>query len=255
MRSVARELAHRLPDEYGNHYPPKDKAVLRCAPKANSNQELTKDILESVIFPHIGINDGHRAGVLLDDFKAHSADTVKELTTGKKSGSNDTPENERYDLCEVRIIPGGITMKVQPIDAFVAKLVKGYYKDSYDEYTLNARTNPSTGHPVPPTRQLCATWVVDAFDKIPTDLIKKAWEVCGYKTREDILNDNNTSLTAYSDEEAVSILVESVGGGDHGALIASYLNQEDTEVLVGDDGTEIDHDMEEHGTWAPSSSI
>ena len=253
--SVSRELAHCLPDKFGNHYPPADKAVLRCAPKANSNQELTKDILESVIFPHIGINDGHRAGVLLDDFKAHSANPVKELTTSKKSGSDDTPENERYNLCEVRIIPGGITMKAQPIDAFIAKVVKGYYKDSYDQYSLTAPTNPSTGHPIPPSRQLCATWVVEAFDKLPTELIKKAWQVCGYKSREEILSDNDTSLTEYSDEEAVTILAASVGGGDHGAQIAFYLNQEEIEVLVGKEGEEIDHDMDEHGTWAPPASI
>ena len=70
------------------------------------------------------------------------------------------------------------------------------------------------------------------------------------------MNDNNTALTEYSVEESVSILAASVGGGDHGALIGSYLvNQEKTEVLVGDDGEEIDHDMNEHGTWAPPASI
>ena len=50
-------------------------------------------------------------------------------------------------------------------------------------------------------------------------------------------------------------LVSSVGGGDHGAQIAFYLNQEEIEVLVGKEGEEIDHDMDEHGTWAPPASI
>ena len=82
--SLAYEFKHRLSDSNDNPYPPEDKAVLTCAPKANSNQFLTKDILEKVIFPAIGINEGLRGGVLVDDFKAHSASVVKDFTTEKE---------------------------------------------------------------------------------------------------------------------------------------------------------------------------
>ena len=49
--TVAFELKQHKPDSYGNHYLTEEKAVLRCAPKATSNQDLTKDILKNSNFP------------------------------------------------------------------------------------------------------------------------------------------------------------------------------------------------------------
>ena len=102
---------------------------------------LTKDILENVIFSCIGINDGHRGGILVDDFKGHSGQVVKDFTTSFLSGNADMQDKKRHKLCEFRIMSGGITPKGQPNDAFIAKLVKGYYKESYDFYSLTAPVN------------------------------------------------------------------------------------------------------------------
>ena len=88
-----------------------------------------------------------------------------------------------YKLCEFFIMACGITPKAQPIDAFIGKLIKTFYKEFYDEYSLTAPVNPITKYPLPPTRQLCSSWVCKAFDKIPQELIKKAWAVCGYNRR------------------------------------------------------------------------
>ena len=253
--SLAYEFKYRSSDSNDNPYPPEDKAVLTCAPKANSNQFLTKDILEKVIFPGIGINEGLRGGVLVDDFKAHSASVVKDFTTKKRSGNDSMPDEQRYNLCEFRIMAGGITPKSQPIDAFIGKLMKGYYKEFYDSYSISAPTNPDTGHPKPPSRQLCAQWVVAAFDKIPEELIRKAWLVCGYKTQEQIkLEERNNSLNSvalYLYEDAISELAAAAGGGDIGASVSSILlNPEyEYETSVDENSEPVEGDLDAHGTW------
>ena len=63
---------------------------------------------------------------------------------------------------------------------------------------LTAPTNRQ-GHPIIPSRQLCATWVVKAWYDLPNALIKKEWEVANYKSVDDIANEmNNYELTTYT---------------------------------------------------------
>ena len=75
---------------------------------------------------------------------------------------------------------GGITPKPQPLYAFLGKVFKVLYRDYYDYYMLSVPSN-YRGHPISPTRQICATWVVKAWNKVPEELLRKYWEVCGDK--------------------------------------------------------------------------
>ena len=256
--TVMHELIHREADSNGNEYPPEDKAVLVCTPTANSNGNLTIDILKKVIFPAIGIDYGSRGGVLVDDFKGHSKDIVKDFTTSKKSGCDELPNDERYNLCEFQIMDGGITPCAQPIDAFIGKLVKGNYCESYDAYSLSAAINEKTGHPKPPSRQLCAQWVVDGFYKIPSELIRKAWTICGYQSKEDVDKEENNIGTVYrfSESDAIQTLVMAAGGSDYGEAIARYLKDPEYDVgtnnFIGDDDDNLDLEDDE-GTWVQDS--
>ena len=44
------------------------------------------------------------------------------------------------------------------------------------------------GQPIAPTRQLCATLVVKAWNKVLEELVRKSWEVSGYKNIDDLQN-------------------------------------------------------------------
>ena len=83
---------------------------------------------------------------------------------------------------------GGITPKAQPIDMIIGKVFKSLYRDEYDNYMLTAPTRNE--HPITPSRQLCATWVVKAWEQIPEALIHKAWELANYKSMEEIEREN-----------------------------------------------------------------
>ena len=88
---------------------------------------------------------------------------------------------------------GGITPKAQPLDALINKIFKGLFRDLFKEWLLNVPTNPKTGHPLAPSRQLLAQWIVKKWAKVPKELVRKSWEVCGYKSTEDLSNEEDTA--------------------------------------------------------------
>ena len=64
---------------------------------------------------------------------------------------------------------------------------------------LTVATN-SKGHPFPPSWQLLVQWVVEAWEKIPSELAMKSWIVSRYQTTEQIADANasNGVITEYS---------------------------------------------------------
>ena len=51
---------------------------------------------------------------------------------------------------------------------------------------LNAPVNPVSGHTFVPCRQICATWVFSAWERVAEALVRKAWSVGNYKTFEEL---------------------------------------------------------------------
>ena len=77
------------------------------------------------------------------------------------------------------MMDGGITPKSQPLKVLINKFFKGFSSDLFEEWSLNSPTNPKTGHPLAPYCQLLAQWIVKAWAKVPKELVRKSWEVCG----------------------------------------------------------------------------
>jgi len=125
---------------------------------ANSSKDLTNVYVKKIVLPAAGYNKetgqcDNKAGLLWDDFKSHSCKEVKDFC-------------QSLDFLGVDIIPGGLTPEAQPLDKVINKVFKVYFRDFYDEYVLNAPITEK-GNPKPPSRQLLATWVVKAWEKIP----------------------------------------------------------------------------------------
>ena len=152
-------------------------------------------------------------GVLVDDFKGHSTDVVKEYVKSFKSGDETDDDEDRYELIDFHIMGGGITPKAQPLDLFLGKIMKDFYRDLYDTYMVNAPANPLTGHPFIPSRQLCATWVVSAWERVPEALVKKAWVIGNYVPFDKLQNKGGNGtmtreITNYDENKIIDAIMQ-----------------------------------------------
>ena len=100
------------------------------------------------------------------------------------------------------LMDGGITPNAQPLDLLINKVFKGFYRDLFEEWSLTAPIHDKTGHPLAPYRQLLATWVVAAWEKVPIYIVKKAWLVCGYTEIKDLKKKaTSEALVQYSSHD------------------------------------------------------
>ena len=120
----------------------------------NSNGALAQEILENVIFLRLKVGDGARGGYLVNDFKGHSTDAVKDCVKSFKSGDEDDDGEDRYELVDFQIIGGGIAPKFKPFGTFLGIIIKRHCKDVCNLHMLDALINHTTGHPFMPSRQL-----------------------------------------------------------------------------------------------------
>ena len=81
---------------------------------------------------------------------------------------------------------------------------------------MNVPSNSKTGHPLAPSRQLLAQWIVKAWAKVPKELVRKSWEVCGYKSTEDLINEEETASVALinNSQEKLGTMIENIAGDD-----------------------------------------
>ena len=101
-------------------------------------------------------------GLVLDAFQGHFDKKVK-------------ARNANHPLLKWLMMDGGITPKAQPLDVLINKCFKGFFRDLFEEWSLNAPNNPKTGHPLSPSCQLLAQWIVKAWAKVPKELVRKSW--------------------------------------------------------------------------------
>eukprot|EP00957_Ditylum_brightwellii_P024333 1835324-Ditylum_brightwellii.AAC.1 len=129
---------------------------------------------------------------------------------------------------------GGITLKAQPLDVLVNKVFKDHFRDLFQQWSLAAPTNDK-GHPKAPSCQLLVTWAMEAWEKVPKELVQRSWAVCHYKSTEEIANGNTSSsaVVAY-DEAKLGQIVEQVAGTDALTLYNDPENAAEDEFLEDD---------------------
>ena len=137
-------------------------------------------------FPEVGVEDGtlkEPVVLVLDAFQDHFYNKVK-------------AHNSNHPLLKWVMMGGGITPKAQRLEVLLNKVFKGFFHDVFKEWSLNVPTNPNTGHPLAPSRKLLAQWIVKALAKVPKELVRKSWELSGYKSTEDLSNEEETASVA-----------------------------------------------------------
>ena len=92
----------------------------------------------------------------------------------------------------------------QPLGKVINKVFKGHFYVLYNHYTPTALVN--NGSPKAPTRHLLDTWVVQAWDMIPAELVRKSWTACGYPNEDEITGTNEGAVVAYTGEQVGSLM-------------------------------------------------
>ncbi len=62
-----------------------------------------------------------------------------------------------------------------------------------------------------PSRQQLATWVVEAWDKIPEEMVRKSWTACGYPSEEELSFSDRGQIVPWT-EDAVRAMVKQYCG-------------------------------------------
>ena len=173
-RSFTRKIKDCRPGVHGNPYPPRIKCYITVSNTSNSNEDLMILYRKKVLLPGAGVVNTNeldrRILALCDDFRGHSAKSVKDFNRG-------------HHICRRMIkwiiMKVGLTPVEKPLDRLVNKLFKGYIRELYDIFSLTAPVNSATGDPCPPSREKKLTWVVEAWDQVPEELCAKAFTACG----------------------------------------------------------------------------
>ena len=173
---------------------------------ANSSDELTILYEKKVLLPGAGVKNTEEFPrpvlALCDDFRGHSSQATKAFNAGHR---------QRRKMLKWVIIKGGLTPVAQPLDKLVNKVFKGYLRELYDIYAITAPINPTTGAPYPPSRQLIASWIVEAWERVPEELCAKVWIACGYKTRKELEGDNETALVPWGKDKVGELATKLCG--------------------------------------------
>ena len=131
-----------------------------------------------------------------DSFKCHINEKIKE--TLKKMNT------------VMGVIPGGCTKILQPLDVSINKPFKTIFRELYDEWYQKGEFEYTKGGVIkPPNYVLQIQWIVDAWTKICSEIIKKSFETCGITTSD--VNKIHRLKEGQATEEARMLLDESSG--------------------------------------------
>ena len=115
---------------------------------------------------------GSRRLLAWDSFSCHLTPGVKELLNKGK--------------VDPVIVPGGCTKYIQAPDVSWNKPMKEYLREKYDTWLAEEDHElTAQGNMRGPSRQQMIEWVLDAWRKLPEDIIKKLFKVCALSTSLD----------------------------------------------------------------------
>lgn len=129
--------------------------------------------------------------LVLDSFRGHICPGIKE-----------TLQKANTDLV---IIPGGMTSQLQPLDVAVNKPFKDRVAKLYKEWLAkdDAAMTPTGRRKKAPLSEV-ATWVKDAWDDLPTEIIQTGFKKCCISnvldgTKDDVIWDDEDASEASDD--------------------------------------------------------
>lgn len=141
------------------------------------NEELMQDWIDTVWGKRPGALLRLPSLLVLDSFKGHLVESVKEK------------------LCDMRthlaVIPGGLTSVLQPLDVSVNKPFKDYVRKMYVEWMASGEhgLTPTGRIKRPPLETVCE-WIVAAWDMVSPSIVEHSFKKTGLSNALDGTEDD-----------------------------------------------------------------
>ena len=137
------------------------------------------------------------------------------------------------------VVPGGCTKFVQPADVSWNKPFKDQFREFYDDWMESGeKTYTKGGNMRAPTFELVCKWIVDSWDAVSNETIKKSFRACGIGI--SICGGQDGEISVFKDGRGCE-----AGLGMLKAAAAAQRDQEYEEEHILVDSEEEDDDVVE----------
>ena len=170
--------------------------IVRVHPKGWFDDAITKDWIRSVWRKRNGGLMKKKSLLVLDAFRCHRDENTKKMLNDSNT--------------DLAIIPGGLTSILQPLDVSINKPFKCYMRELWNEWldgSMGNQTTTATGRLRKPDLDVMCRWIVDAWKKIPQDMVIKSFKKCCITnaldgTEDNLIYESDTDDDSASDEPA-----------------------------------------------------
>lgn len=152
-----------------------DNVIVRAQQKGWMDNDLMIDWIDSVWRKRPGASLGVRSMLVLDSFRCHISDRVKEKLAACHT--------------DLVVIPGGMTSQIQPLDVCLNKPMKDRVRAAYNDWLGDQALTPA-GRLKRATLEDIARWVLGAWKALPQPMVVRAFKKCGISNALDGTEDD-----------------------------------------------------------------
>ncbi|CAG8620819.1 7958_t:CDS:1, partial [Paraglomus occultum] len=177
-------------------YPP--GLVVRMQKNGWMDEILMRDWLDTILIWLQRAEDASqkRSLLVLDSFVGHITQSVKEKC--------------RETNTVLGVIPGGLTSIVQPLDVSINKPFKDRLREKWRTWMATGEHSyTKAGNIKKPANDLMCRWIMEAWNKIPAEMIVTSFKKCGITDTLDNLDD---SVEDGEEERDKEYIVEDISG-------------------------------------------
>ena len=179
--------------------------IVRAHVKGWMDETGTVDWLENIWNRRPGALLKKPSMLVWDMFRAHLTDEVKKKS--KKIGTT------------LAVIPGGLTSVLQPLDVCLNKPFKDRVRTKWSQWMCSGEAKLTKGgNLMRPEINIVATWVKEAWDDIPSEMIIKSFKKCCISNSMDGSEDNALFEEAITSKESADETGAFLQNGDEDDL-------------------------------------
>ena len=177
----------------------KHGVVIAAQEKGRMDTERMKHWIEKVWCSRRGDLEKRKSLLVCDAFEAHVTESVKTAFA-----------RENTDL---GVIPGGLTSILQPLDVALNKPFNDGVRKRWMEWMADGiHEFTATGHQKKPSEELIVSWIAQAWNDIPVEMIESSFLKCGITNNLDGSEDDlvyQVNVETVDDDSFVRELFES----------------------------------------------